>query len=122
MTRTTATIVVTLLAASLAACSKPAETPQSASPQTLPDTPMPGMSMPAQPRTGHATGVVTAIDTAAGKITLDHGPVAELQWPAMKMAFGATAKLLNGIAVGDTVAFKFTVTGTSAEITEISKQ
>lgn len=117
MTRTAPAIVLTLLAASLAACSKPAEAPQNASPE-----PMPGMSMPAQSRAGQATGVVTAIDAVAGKITLDHGPVAELQWPAMKMGFGATANQLNGIAVGDKVAFQFTVIGTSAEITEISKQ
>ena len=117
MTRTVPAIVVTLFAASLAACSKPAETPQIASPD-----PMPAMSMPAATRAGQATGVVTAIDAAAGKITLDHGPVPELQWPAMKMSFGATASQLNGIAVGDKVAFKFTVTGTSAKITEISKQ
>jgi Cu/Ag efflux protein CusF len=117
MTRTAATIAASLFAASLAACSKPAEAPQTASP-----SPMASMSMPAQARVGQATGVVTAIDTSAGKITLDHGPVAELQWPAMKMAFGATANQLNGIAVGDKVAFKFTVTGTSAEITEIAKQ
>src|SRR3546814_12786910 len=31
------------------------------------------------------TGTVTAIDSAAGKITLDHGPIAELQWPALKI-------------------------------------
>ncbi|WP_353226675.1 copper-binding protein [Novosphingobium sp.] len=117
MIRTAVTIVVTLVAAALAACSKPAETPQNASPE-----PMPGMSMPAATRAGQATGVVTAIDTAAGKITLDHGPVPELQWPAMTMAFGATANQLSEIAVGDKVAFKFTVTGTSAQITEISKQ
>ena len=117
MTRTAATVVITLLAASLAACSKPAETARNAGPE-----PMPGMSMPAQTRAGQATGVVTAIDTAAGKITLDHGAVAELQWPAMTMAFGATANQLQGIRPGDKVAFKFTVTGTSAQITEISKQ
>lgn len=117
MTRTVVTIVVTLLATSLAACSKPAETPQNVTQE-----PMSGTSMSAQARVGQGVGVVTAIDMAAGKITLDHGPVAELQWPAMKMAFGATAQQLNGIAVGDKVAFKFTVTGTSAEITEIGQQ
>lgn len=117
MTRFAPALAATLLATSLSACSKPAETAQKVSPD-----PMPGMSMPAAPRAGQATGVVTAIDTTAGKITLDHSPVPELQWPAMKMAFGATANQLNGIAVGDKVAFKFTVTGTSAEITEIKKQ
>lgn len=117
MTRTTTAIAATLLAASLAACSKPTQTSDNASPE-----PMPSMSMPAAPRIGQATGVVTAIDAAAGKITLDHSPVPELQWPAMKMAFSAAANQLNGIAVGDKVAFKFTVTGTSAEIKEISKQ
>lgn len=117
MTRTAPALVATLIATSLAACSKPAETAQKVSPD-----PMPGMSMPAAPRAGQATGFVTAIDTTAGKVTLDHSPVPELQWPAMKMAFGATANQLNGITVGDKVAFKFTVTGTSAEITEIKKQ
>src|SRR3546814_1691553 len=43
------------------------------------------------------TGTVTAIDSAAGKITLDHGPIAELQWPAMTMAFDAPPALLTAV-------------------------
>src|SRR3546814_8214778 len=51
------------------------------------------------------TGTVTAIDSAAGKITLDHGPIAELQWPAMTMAFDAPPALLTAVKIGDQVSF-----------------
>jgi hypothetical protein len=36
--------------------------------------------------TAHAEGTIKALDLQSGKITLAHGPVAELKWPAMTMA------------------------------------
>src|SRR3546814_11313398 len=51
------------------------------------------------------TGTVTAIDTAAGKITFGHGPIAELQWPAMTMAFNASPPQLKAGKIGDPVSF-----------------
>src|SRR5437660_5560515 len=34
-----------------------------------------------------ATGTVTAVNTAKRKVTLDHGSIPEINWPAMKMEF-----------------------------------
>lgn len=53
-------------------------------------------------------GVVKSIDSAAGKVTLDHEPIAELKWPAMTMAFKASPELLAAVKAGDRVEFEFT--------------
>lgn len=99
-------------------CSKPAD--QSTKPADT-DT-MANMAMPTEAKAGKGTGTVTAIDPATGKITLDHGPIAELQWPAMTMGFGTKPDMLKGIAVGDRVAFEFEWNGSLAEITKIQRQ
>jgi len=80
------------------------------------------MAMPAEARMGKGTGTVTAIDKAAGKITLSHGPIPEVGWPAMTMAFDAKPALLDDVAVGDKVAFDVTIKGNAGEVTAISKQ
>ncbi len=58
---------------------------------------------------GHrADGTVDTIDLKAGTLTLNHGPVATLKWPAMTMEFkAANASLLNGLKPGQAVAFEF---------------
>ncbi|RAK60201.1 copper-binding protein [Phenylobacterium hankyongense] len=70
---------------------------------------MPGMSAKDHAamsgKTVQGTGVVTAVDTKAGKVTLHHGPIAELSWPAMTMAFKASADVLKSAKVGQKVAF-----------------
>jgi len=68
------------------------------------------------------TGTVTAIDKAAGTITLDHGPIAEANWPAMTMGFKAAPGLTDRVKVGDKVAFDLKLEGGSGEITAITKQ
>lgn len=51
-------------------------------------------------------GVVRKIDGANGKLTLRHGPIANLDMPPMTMVFtAAEAGLLDGLAVGDRVRF-----------------
>ena len=40
-------------------------------------------------RTGKGTGFIKAIDARAGTVTLQHGPIAGLGWPAMTMTFKA---------------------------------
>ena len=53
-------------------------------------------------------GTVEAVDLKAGIITLDHGPVASLKWPAMSMEFAlANASLAQKLKPGDRVAFEF---------------
>ncbi|EWC40614.1 copper-binding protein [Stutzerimonas stutzeri] len=55
-----------------------------------------------------ATGVIRAIDVQQGRVTIAHGPVPALKWPAMVMPFKASRQQLAGLAVGDAVDFRFT--------------
>lgn len=73
-------------------------------------------------RMASSTGTVTAIDVEAGKITLDHGPIAEANWPAMTMEFDARPELLEGIGTGDTVAFDVAIGDGGGEVTAITKR
>jgi len=102
----------------LSACNKPAEEPKTEAPADA----MGSMAMPAEAKMGKGSGTVTAIDMATKKITLDHGPIAELEWPAMTMGFTAKPELLTIVAVGDKVDFDVTVTGNAGEVTAITKQ
>ena len=102
----------------LTACEKPAEAPKTeASADGMGD-----MAMPAEAKMAKGSGTVMAIDTATSKITLDHGPIASLEWPAMKMGFTAKPELLASVAVGDKVDFDVTVTGNAGEVTAIEKK
>jgi Cu(I)/Ag(I) efflux system periplasmic protein CusF len=63
----------------------------------------PAGTAPAPPQ---SSGEVRKIDLAQGKVTLRHGPLANLDMPAMTMVFTATdKKLLEGLKVGDKVRF-----------------
>lgn len=85
---------------------------------------MSNMASPAAIETimAKATGKVTAIDPAAGTVTIAHSAIPEVKWPAMTMAFKADPKLLSGVAAGDQVAFDLTVKGSEGEVTAIKKQ
>ena len=55
-----------------------------------------------------AEGSVDSIDLQAGTVSLNHGPVASLKWPAMTMEFkAANAALLAGLKPGQKVSFEF---------------
>jgi len=58
---------------------------------------------------GHkADGTLNAIDLANGSVTVSHGPVASLNWPAMKMDFVlANAALVSGVKPGAAIEFEF---------------
>jgi Cu(I)/Ag(I) efflux system protein CusF len=84
------------------------------------DMPMKGMSMPASGmKHGQGTGVIKAIDPEAGSVTLQHGPIAAVSWPAMTMTFKAKPALLKGLKVGQTIDFDCDVQGMSAEVTAV---
>jgi len=52
-------------------------------------------------------GVVRKIDTANGKITLKHGPLLNLDMPAMTMVFKVqSSDMLKSVKVGDAVKFR----------------
>jgi Cu(I)/Ag(I) efflux system protein CusF len=82
---------------------------------------MAGMEMSAAAKTGQGVGQVKAVDAKAGRITLHHGPIPALGWPAMTMPFKAAPALLQGVKAGQTV--KFTVTdGSEPTVTAIAPQ
>jgi len=64
-----------------------------------------------KPATHSASGTVKKLDPQKGRITIAHGPVPELKWPAMVMPFKASAELMEGLEVGDKVSFEFTQEG-----------
>jgi Cu(I)/Ag(I) efflux system periplasmic protein CusF len=108
---------------SLSGCDKKPEAPKVEAPKATASTDaMSNMAMPAGSKMGKGSGTVTAVDATAGKITLDHGAIPAVDWPAMKMGFSATPELLKGLAVGDKVDFDLTVTGSAGEVTAIKKQ
>ena len=64
-------------------------------------------SAPGAGGTAMGSGKVTAVDPAAGKVELDHGPIAAMQWPAMTMGFVVKDKgVLSGLKPGDAVEFE----------------
>ncbi len=51
-------------------------------------------------------GEIRKVDKEAGKVTLRHGPIANLEMPGMTMVFKvANPKLLEGLKDGDKVKF-----------------
>lgn len=99
----------------LAGCGGPASAPEAT------DSPAADAPVTTDPKTATGEGAITAIDPETGKITLAHGPVAELSWPAMTMGFGAKEGQLGGLKVGDKVRFTFRWDGKTAEIESIDK-
>ena len=77
---------------------------------------------PAAQASAMSEGVVRKIDAANARITLRHGPLANLDMPPMTMVFRVQPpELLNDVKVGDTVKFRaesvngvFTVTAIQA--------
>lgn len=78
-------------------------------------------AMPAFAQAPNASGEVTKIDKAAGRIEIRHGEIKSLDMPPMRMVFRVREpRLLDGLAVGDKVRFtaekvegQFTVTAIS---------
>jgi Cu/Ag efflux protein CusF len=72
---------------------------------------MPEMKMDtagsAQGQVHQGQGTITRIDEKAGKVTLNHGPIATLKWPGMTMAFAVSDKQsLAKLKPGQKVEFK----------------
>jgi membrane fusion protein, copper/silver efflux system len=61
------------------------------------------------PVVGHrAEGIVKVLDIKSGTLSIAHGPVESLEWPAMTMDFkAANQTLLAGLQPGTGVAFEF---------------
>ena len=82
---------------------------------------VPAMPKASEMKHGKAAGTVTAIDPAKGTITLDHGAISGLGWPAMTMGFAIKPDQQAGIKVGDKVNFEIDWDGKAGTITKIAK-
>jgi Cu/Ag efflux protein CusF len=109
------------LAAGLAACGQQGEASKPAQDTAAPAKDVGAVAMPDEIRHGKGTGSVTAIDTTAGQVTLDHGAIAELEWPPMAMSFAVKPGLLKDIKVGDKIAFELDWDGKAGTVTKINK-
>ncbi|MFC4173267.1 copper-binding protein [Microvirga sp. GCM10011540] len=68
------------------------------------------------------TGTVEKVDTAQGKITIDHGPIQNLDMEAMTMVFRAQdPNLLKGLKAGDKVQFTADRVNGQISVTSIKK-
>ena len=72
--------------------------------------------------TGAGTGTITAVDASAGTVTIDHGAIPGVGWPAMAMTFTAPAAVLANARVGDRVAFDVSVHDGVNEVTALRAQ
>jgi Cu(I)/Ag(I) efflux system protein CusF len=67
-----------------------------------------------------AEGEVRKVDKETGKITLKHGPIANLDMPAMSMVFQVKdPALLEQVKAGDKVRFQAEKIGTQYTVTHI---
>ena len=65
-----------------------------------------GENHAAAPQSAEGQGVIKAVNAKAGTVTIQHGPIAALKWPAMTMTFRVTTPaVLNGVTVGKKVHF-----------------
>jgi len=68
------------------------------------------------------SGTVEKVDTAQGKITIDHGPIKNLDMDAMTMVFRAQdPNLLKGLKAGDKVQFTADRVNGQISVTSIKK-
>ena len=124
------TTLMSLLAAplALAACDSGQDTaemndmPMAENEMMMDGEEMPMMEPGSGMQTASAEGTVTAIDAEAGTITVDHGPVPAIEWPAMTMAFEADEQLRSEVSVGEGIAFEFRTGSEGSVITSITKE
>jgi Cu/Ag efflux protein CusF len=75
---------------------------------------MPGMGAAQQRKTAAGIGTVIAVNPADRKVTLDHSPIPEINWPAMKMEFATAPSVdLSKVKPGDKVRFMLSGSGNS---------
>ena len=84
---------------------------------------MKGMDMKgkdAKAKAHKGSGTVSKVDADKGTVTIAHGPVETMKWPAMTMTFKAhDKKMLGKLKSGDKVDFTFTQSGKDYVVTDI---
>lgn len=65
-------------------------------------------------------GTITKIDTKWKKVTIDHGPLENLDMPAMKMVFDYAEGMMDGLSEGAKVSFVAGRVNGKLTVTEIT--
>jgi Cu(I)/Ag(I) efflux system protein CusF len=78
---------------------------------------------PAETAAALTEGEVRKIDKPAGRVTLQHGPIQNLEMPGMTMAFRVgNEALLDKVKVGDKVRFRAEKIDGRVTVTQIEPQ
>jgi Cu(I)/Ag(I) efflux system protein CusF len=83
------------------------------------------MDMPVQPtvnqQTAHmAQGIVKAVNVKGGEVTIAHGPIKTLNWPAMTMSFMVQNQaLFKKLVVGKKIDFEIIASGKDYLVTSV---
>ena len=85
---------------------------------------MKGMDMKSEKKgkskTHKGSGTVSKVDSEKGTVTIAHGPVESMNWPAMTMTFKVKdKKMLGKVKEGDKVDFSFVQSGKDYTITQV---
>lgn len=109
------------MALGLAACNQPQETPAATAVPAAEVAEMAAMPMTADAgvQTGTGTGVITAVDPDAGTVTVEHGPIPGVGWPAMTMRFTTSPAIMEAASTGQRIEFDVSVHDGVNEITAI---
>ena len=73
----------------------------------------------AQEQVYSGTGTIEAI--AGDQVTIKHGPIAGIGWPAMTMTFTVPAGLASEVPSGRQVDFSFRKSGSGYQLTSLRK-
>ena len=77
-----------------------------------------GADKKSESKTHKGIGTVKKVDLTGGKVTLAHGPIQSLKWPAMTMSFTVKNKaLLGNLSQDKKVEFEFVQQGSDYVIT-----
>ena len=85
---------------------------------------MKGMDMKSEKKGKSAThkgsGTISKVDAEKRTITIAHGPVESMKWPAMTMTFKVKdKKMLDKVKEGDKVDFSFVQSGKDYTLTQV---
>ena len=71
-------------------------------------------------KTHKGVGTVKKVDPASGKVTLAHGPIQTMNWPAMNMTFTVKDKaMLDKFSQDKKVEFEFVQQGSDYVVTSV---
>lgn len=101
-----------ILTASLTGCGDKTAKPTAA--------PMAEMPQSNGAKTATVGATVTAVDAATGMVTLAHGPIAAVNWPAMTMGFKASPAIVASAKVGQKIDATLRIAGGGGEITDLN--